>query len=145
MTTTNPSIVTQVDVPVTTGRVISDADLKTIQMDPGYILVDRIPPAKETEGGIVIPQDSQDERNFGFVIAVPPAQSTSECPYSVGDLVAFQYGSGVILENYDKERYLLILEIERPRPQVLAWWKSCDIKHIAKRFGYPVDDQPADG
>ncbi len=134
-------ITTQLGVEASSGRVISDADIANIELDPGYILADRIPPDAITQGGIVLPGAAQEDRNFGWVIAVPDDE---DCRYERGDLVMWQFGAGVQLEikGENAQEYYLVLEIGGLRPQVLLRLKAKNIRHIAKRFGFSLDKAP---
>lgn len=109
---------------------------------PGNVLVVMAPKIKRV-GNIELPEDSQQQPNYGRVCAVPAPKMTvgavgsapeeyKVCPFNIGDVVLLQDGAGVPIEFRD----------ERGRPRtdlrILQYTDGIESEIIGVLLGDPV-------
>jgi hypothetical protein len=100
----------------------SPADLENFSPEDfnpclGSILV-VIPPPKDMEGSIHLPQIAQQPASVGRVVAVPP---DAECPVSPGDWAFFRVGAGVNMSFEKREDLVLLQYCEGPASEIIGY------------------------
>ena len=76
------------------------------------VLIKKAEPLKKTAGGIILPENNQEQLNFGTVIAVGPGRVNEKgelkpCTVKEGDTVLLpEYGGNKVTLNNDQELFL---------------------------------------
>ena len=114
---------------------IEDFEVKDFIPCDGTILVVMPPQAKETKGGVILPESSRQDHYFARVACVPKGV---ECPVKPGDWVFFRIGCQKSLRLSDRTDVAVIQYCSGPESDIMGFIPA----EIVSGRGLDISSEP---